>query len=139
MTSTKPKVRLFFPCQEAKYDPGRGTSVVVGPLCAIWLPSKSVRGDFPVRLQELFFYTVFSEGCGSFEIMLSVSFSETGEVVAQSSLGSFDFDSLHFERVDEGVFRTEGVPIPKPGWYNFQLLVDGERLEGGTTQLRVLE
>lgn len=128
----KPIVRLFFPCEEALYDPVHGKWSLTNPLHTIEMPP-GVQSDYVT--DEFWLYAQLSGGVGTFNI--SVQLVEESGVILRRTVPLSWTMTGGFEVVQE-VFQMPPTRFPRPGVYALKLIANHAELDGGISFLRVL-
>lgn len=115
----RPIVMAMILCDQVIRDGKTGKTTVVGGF------SRITAGSYPAIHSKSAIYVALTEGGGDYQGCLRLSFAETDEPIMEAT-GSFQLPGplavaeLHFE--------IRALPLPKPGPYRMEFIVDGEPL-----------
>lgn len=129
-----PVVKLFFPCDEATYDPSDEKWVVRHPYFTARMP-EGVTENFGAL--EVWLYAKITDAVGDFALVVEM-YNEAGGRIARSAPVARHFPGGGQLDESDEVFVLRRVPFRKPGIYRFKLLANHAETQGGTVDLRVL-
>jgi hypothetical protein len=129
-----PTVRLFFPCEEATFEPDEGKWILKNPLHTVKMPPGVVANFVS---EDIALYAQFTGGVGSFNLSVQMLDYSSGVVLGRSEAPS-RWKMYGGDEVFEDVFTMPPLRFPYPGVYVFRLIANHAALEDGTANLRVL-
>ncbi len=128
-------MKLFFPCEEAEFDPDAAAYRLLAPLHALVMPP-GVLTRFECERIEC--YVQFSDALGTFHIAVEV-LPGTADVVAYRSRPvTVTFAPTARLAVFDVVFRMTRVRFRNPGLYRLRIVCNHAPLPDSEFWLRVL-
>jgi hypothetical protein len=130
-----PVVKLFFPCEEAEYDPDAAAYRLLAPLHAIAMPPGV---DARYECERLDCYAQLSDAIGTFRLAVEVLSGDADVVVYRSRPVAITFTPAARIAVFDVAFRLARVRFRTPGLYRLRLVCNHAALPDSEFWLRVL-
>lgn len=115
----RPIVMAMILCDQVIRDAKTGKTTIVGGF------SRVNAQAYPCTHRNSGIYVALTEGGGDYEGCLRLSFAETDEPIMEAK---GDFHLPGPLAVAELHFEIRALPLPKPGQYRMEFIVDGEPL-----------
>lgn len=138
-----PSVRLLLPCDTANFDLSDERWVLKNPWGTVELPPGQT---FPMRVTEMWVYTQFVDGLGTFDLaveLLRVMGDESRRSIGTSATTPIKFSAGEQLSIRGSAFGLKRVPFRGAGLYELRAVsvtdVGSEVLAGRTAEVRVLD